>query len=90
MRSSEETTPDIVTETGERENGGDWSRVHKGCFACCIAGAMRRSGPGARSRGSHLPSKPAAMASGWPAGWGRAGLVRVTGWLGREVAGRLT
>ena len=38
---------------------------------------MRRSGPGARSRGLRLPSKPAATASGW-----RAGL--------RRVASRLT
>jgi transposase len=29
---------------------------------------MRRSGPAARSRGLHLPSKPAATAFGWRAG----------------------
>ena len=39
-----------------------------GCLACCIAGGMRRSGPAARSRGLHLPSKPAATAFGWRAG----------------------
>src|SRR5258706_14657007 len=38
-----------------------------------IAGAMKRSGPVKRSRGLHWPSKPAATASGWRAGWGRAG-----------------
>ena len=45
-----------------------WSRVQKGCLACCIAGATRRSRPAARSRGLRWPSKPAAMASGWRAG----------------------
>ena len=43
-----------------------------GCWPCCIAGKMRRSGPAPPSRGLRLPSKPAATASGW-----RAGLRRV-------------
>ena len=45
-----------------------WSRVPKGCFACCIAGAMRQSGPVKRSRGLRLPSKLVAMAFGWHVG----------------------
>ena len=44
-----------------------------GCLACCIAGAMRRSGPAKRSRGLRLPLKPAATASGWRAGSRRVG-----------------
>jgi len=45
-----------------------WSRTQNGCWPCCIAGKMRRSGPATRSRGLRLPSKPAATASGWGAG----------------------
>jgi hypothetical protein len=45
-----------------------WSRVPKGSLGCCIAGAMRQSGPVKRSRGLRLPSKPAATASGWRVG----------------------
>ena len=37
-------------------------------LACCIAGAMRRSGPVKRSRGLRWPSKPVATASGWRVG----------------------
>ena len=40
-------------------------------LAYCIAGATCQSGLAARSRGSRLPSKPAATASGWRAGWRR-------------------
>ena len=57
----------------ERQPRKSWSRMPKGCLACCIAGAMRRSGPVKRSRGLRLPLKPAATASGWRAGSRRAG-----------------
>ena len=36
----------------------------------------KRSRPAAPSRGLRLPSKPAATASGWRAGWRRVGLRR--------------
>src|SRR5436190_2813652 len=36
-----------------------------------------RSRPAARSRGLHWPSKPAATASGWRAGFGRMGWRRM-------------
>ena len=45
-------------------------------LAVCIAGAMRRSGPGARSRELRLPSKPAATAFGWRVGSRRVGWKR--------------
>ena len=41
-------------------------------LAVLLAGGMRWSGLGARSRGLRLPSKPAATASGWRAGSRRA------------------
>ena len=52
----------------ERQPQKSWNRVRKGFLACCIVGAMKRSGPVKRSRGLHWPSKPAAMASGWRVG----------------------
>ena len=53
-----------------------WSRAPNGCLPYCIAGATSQSGLAARSRGLQLPSKPAAMVSGWRAGWRRVGLRR--------------
>ena len=50
-----------------------WSRALTGCLPYCIAGATSQSGRAARSRGLRLPSRPAATASGWRAGWRRVG-----------------
>jgi hypothetical protein len=41
------------------------------CSDYCIAGAKRQPRPEALSRGSPLPSKPAATVSGWRVGCGR-------------------
>src|ERR1700704_6554993 len=56
----------------ERQPRKKLDRAQNGWWPCCDAGRMRRSGPGAQSRGLRLPSKPAATAFGW-----RAGLRRV-------------
>ena len=57
----------------ELSRARSWSRALSGCLPYCIAGATSQSGLAARSRGLRLPSKPAATASGWRAGWRREG-----------------
>ena len=52
----------------ERQPQKKLEPARKGFLACCIVGAMKRSGPVKRSRGLHWPSKPVVTASGWRAG----------------------